>query len=536
MIVCESLNYSGKKSKMKKNLVALLLLLCLSGAKAQIYTSHNLFNENLFLYNPAYAGSVPNMTGFIDYKHHLTAISDAPRTAVAGIHSPVFSRMGAGLLLKTERYGLLQSFQARADYAYRTNITKNHKIAFGINGGIMQRNLDTDAVQVIDDTDPTLSGDYFRKNIFFFGGGLDYRYKDYRFSASLPVLYRTGTTLFYNTLFHTDYTFTFGEEQAIGFQPGLTAFFSETELRGLQAHLKFLYKKNFWFRTTAKAGKSLVFAVGFAYGRTEINYAYETNNRLLSYIGGATHEIGLSYGLVNTKAPKPMPLDTALLPEEDELYSHRLKRLVETNAYGQYAKAGNYAFYNETLSLTDSAYSIPDEISEYPDIVELPKEQIIIPENIELEDTAAIVENTDNQQDTTAVLTDKNQPDSKQGNETELTKEEYEILERGVHFKHASAMLTKASREYLDQVAELMKKHPDLRVGIEGHTCDLGTKQINMQYSERRANAVWFYLKEKGINTDRISAKGFGDNKPLVPNTSEANRKKNRRVEFKIVK
>ena len=57
-----------------------------------------------------------------------------------------------------------------------------------------------------------------------------------------------------------------------------------------------------------------------------------------------------------------------------------------------------------------------------------------------------------------------------------------------------------------------------------------------MKLSQSRADSVKKYLVSKGISADLITAKGFGETKPLVPNDSDANREKNRRVEFKITK
>jgi outer membrane protein OmpA-like peptidoglycan-associated protein len=71
---------------------------------------------------------------------------------------------------------------------------------------------------------------------------------------------------------------------------------------------------------------------------------------------------------------------------------------------------------------------------------------------------------------------------------------------------------------------------------IQGHTDEKGSDDFNMKLSQSRADAVKNYLVSKGIVADTITAKGFGESKPIVPNDTDANREKNRRVEFKITK
>jgi OOP family OmpA-OmpF porin len=85
----------------------------------------------------------------------------------------------------------------------------------------------------------------------------------------------------------------------------------------------------------------------------------------------------------------------------------------------------------------------------------------------------------------------------------------------------------------LDDVVRVMQENPDLRVEIQGHTCNIGTEKYNQGLSERRAKSVLKYLKDHGIQAERLSWKGFGESQPAFPNTSRENRVKNRRVELK---
>jgi OOP family OmpA-OmpF porin len=77
--------------------------------------------------------------------------------------------------------------------------------------------------------------------------------------------------------------------------------------------------------------------------------------------------------------------------------------------------------------------------------------------------------------------------------------------------------------------------NPDVRVRVEGHTDSTGDAKYNLGLSYRRAESVKNYLVSKGIDANRLSVVGFGEDKPLVSNKTRAGRAVNRRVEFKVL-
>lgn len=105
-----------------------------------------------------------------------------------------------------------------------------------------------------------------------------------------------------------------------------------------------------------------------------------------------------------------------------------------------------------------------------------------------------------------------------------------------VAFELNKAVLKPEAKAALEFIADVMLKHPDLKLMVFGHTCDLGSDQYNLWLSQKRAEAVKDYLVELGVMGEFVRAKGFGEAKPLEPNDSEEARSLNRRVEFVIVK
>lgn len=104
----------------------------------------------------------------------------------------------------------------------------------------------------------------------------------------------------------------------------------------------------------------------------------------------------------------------------------------------------------------------------------------------------------------------------------------------GLLFQINSAALSEAAKTNLEKVAGVFVKYPETNLLIEGHTDDTGPDDFNMELSKKRAYAVSDYLTSKGVSTSRMNVKWYGETQPKVPNTSEANRAQNRRVEVAI--
>ena len=103
-----------------------------------------------------------------------------------------------------------------------------------------------------------------------------------------------------------------------------------------------------------------------------------------------------------------------------------------------------------------------------------------------------------------------------------------------VLFGFDRADLSNSAEKNLDDLANVLKKYPDTNIEIQGHTDDKGSNAYNMRLSERRAASVATYLRAKGIASNRINTKGFGETAPKYGNDSEASRAENRRVDFLI--
>lgn len=104
-----------------------------------------------------------------------------------------------------------------------------------------------------------------------------------------------------------------------------------------------------------------------------------------------------------------------------------------------------------------------------------------------------------------------------------------------IYFAFNDSTLLDSSFTELNQLVTYMEQHPGLKIEVGGHTDDTGTDAYNQTLSEARARAVVNYLQQKGIATNRLTYKGYGRTQPLINDTTDTARAKNRRVEFVIL-
>lgn len=109
-------------------------------------------------------------------------------------------------------------------------------------------------------------------------------------------------------------------------------------------------------------------------------------------------------------------------------------------------------------------------------------------------------------------------------------KRELKFAIRNIQFAVNSDALTAVGAVEINKIAAILKEHPEINIHLEGHTDSDGDDNYNKALSIRRAQTVMFYLVSKGIKASRITFEGFGETRPLAPNTTVYNKSLNRRV------
>jgi OOP family OmpA-OmpF porin len=106
------------------------------------------------------------------------------------------------------------------------------------------------------------------------------------------------------------------------------------------------------------------------------------------------------------------------------------------------------------------------------------------------------------------------------------------IVTHGINFDIDKATIKPESMGTLNMIVQVLKDNPDLKFEVDGHTDNTGNAPHNLQLSQQRADAVKMQLVTMGVDGSRLTAKGFGDTKPIADNTSPEGKANNRRVEF----
>lgn len=109
------------------------------------------------------------------------------------------------------------------------------------------------------------------------------------------------------------------------------------------------------------------------------------------------------------------------------------------------------------------------------------------------------------------------------------------VVLNNLFFDTGKYSLEKKSKTELDKLIAFMQQNPQVKIEISGHTDDVGSDQANQVLSERRAKSVVDYLASNSVSRDRIRYKGYGESKPVQPNSSEENRQLNRRIEMWVL-
>jgi OOP family OmpA-OmpF porin len=102
----------------------------------------------------------------------------------------------------------------------------------------------------------------------------------------------------------------------------------------------------------------------------------------------------------------------------------------------------------------------------------------------------------------------------------------------GIHFETGKASIVPDSESVLGEIVKMLQQNPDVKLSVEGHTDNVGAAAGNQTLSEKRAQAVVSWLTTHGVQAARLSAKGWGQSKPVADNTTDDGRAKNRRVEL----
>ncbi len=195
----------------------------------------------------------------------------------------------------------------------------------------------------------------------------------------------------------------------------------------------------------------------------------------------------------------------------------------------QYQLSLGYRFGSKQDVASAPERSVPPTIVEAPAVIEPPE---VIEKPIPVPEPVVVVMPPDHDQD--GVITAQDQcPDTPPGMMVNTVGcSPFDLALSGITFETNSAKLTSSSTAILDRIASDLLPFPDLKIEVQAHTDDRGSAQYNLRLSQLRAESVRIYLIKKGILSDNLIARGYGETLPKYDNETATGRAKNRRVEL----
>ena len=572
-----------------KLLTILFLLTFSASINAQELTNYNLYQQNNYLFNPAITGNDGCITAFANSRFQWVGIDGAPATNSFGIQGFLTRSMGMGIFIANDKHSNFNNLNAKLSYSYRIIFGKDHFLSFGAAAGIFNNSVNFDDVINYDPTDPLMQTDYYNSTQFSANFGLFYSFKQLELQLALPQLFHEKQANFF-TLGSIAYDVLYNNPQW-DLKPMVMVQKPTIGSLQAEANMVAMWKKTIWTSIGYRTDKTLIAGVGFNYKNLGIGYATQFGFSPINNFSRGTHEIQLVVKFGNKLCEKQSNRTVITgrvssiadnSPVKTQVIVYKDKRKVGK------AKTDTSGFYRLELK-PDNSYEIgveDENYQEYKEFLSLNATQTEKTVNIKLLPGSAVVKGkildskTNSKIDATieiykydSILVDR--IDAKGDYKIKLKPNEsytfvavsdgyfsqkfkinitltknlhvirdiileenvigkiYEI--RNITFKTGTSKLTKESYTILDSLVDILLANPELKIELGGHTDNMGSASYNLILSKERAQICADYIISKGVEPDKIEVVGYGEAKPLVPNDTEINRDKNRRVEYKII-
>ncbi len=464
---------------MKKilNHILVVSFLCIaSNATGQQTRLSNLYTQNKYSFNPAYAGFGGCTEVYFSHMNQWTKLEGAPLTNYLSANTRIGKSLGLGANVLLDQIGMYQNMSASGSIAYGFNFAKFHTIRFGLSAGYFQTRLDPTGAIAFDNADVIVNGGIQSSSALSTDAGILYKFKRFQISFASQQLFETRSNFNYSQL------------DGYGLKRHFTGFTSYEFLLNKRLSLtpSILYKSisnNHQLDFNADLNYNDFISGGLGYrmdvgliGRIGVNirklffigYAYVVPMQNIASYSGGSHEIAL--GL-------------------------------------KFCKKKKEEFPNDHLTDVEPISRSVDTVT----IVEHTVDTLIV----ERVDTVFIERPT--------------------ASDVEV-KEALVMASEHLEFENDKSIILKKSYGDLEALTNLLLIREELNISLSGHTDNNGTEAYNMRLSENRVKAVKKFLMANGVDGNRIKTSHFGESKPISDNKTEEGRSKNRRVEMEVGK
>ncbi len=460
-----------------KKIFYIISILIVGKTIAQQNSLFNTYSLDPLQLNVAYAGSSCTEAN-IHYRTQWIGMQDAPKLLQLNAHTALGKSNALALRVNSQTQGLLNTLGATIGYAYRIKVSETAKVHLGLGIGWTQAALLAQKAVVIDGSDATLNNS-IRQTVNNFDSefGAMFVGSKLKFGVAALHLYNTNANFAGNS--------------------------SYKSLPQLNSQLSYVFNKDKkveiepWLlsRNTIKGDNVIEGILNFNFVKTiTVGAGYRANYGFLALLGAKIGAIKLGYSFDYSVGKNATNLGT----------SHQVMLGFNTCKNAKKVKP-----VEEPVVVTIPTPSVLPTVEEVKE--EPKKEEVVVNEEPKVE---PVKEKTSEE-----VITEMNQ------------------IADEVVFKLNKSQLNDEGLKKLDNIAEVMKKDPTLKINIIGHTCNKGGKEVNEILSVRRATYVRAELVKRGVNPDNINRSiGVGAENELYDNSDSEKQSKNRTVRFESSK
>ncbi len=492
---------------MKKVLIFIaFVVLGLTQGFAQQVPLYSHYYYNQFLYNPALAGSESFGQVYLINRNQWGNIPGAPKTQALTVDGPLRSQnAGIGLGVYRDVAGQFNITGGSAAYRYTLNLgTSGQKLSFGLALGVLNNRIDLNDLRVRNPLDPAIVNAYQGATGFDANFGVNYEIADFNVGLSVPQI--IGNSLAYDAIRNpvTDSVVRYGlarqfivnagyrwdikGDQSWFYEPSFMVRVNPNSKPQFDLVGMLNYKDKYWGGVMYRSEYAATVAAGLRLAQQFVaGYAYDISvHNVRKYTQGA-HEVMIGYQWGGS-------------PMDDPELKKKFKQIDEKLDGDQ----------KQIDSLADETKKNKDDIEKNTDDIEDNDDELD-----EIRDKIKTFEQF--MQD---------YKDGKLGSGGQLGKV---YTFNNVYFATNKWNIRTDARGELDNLVDVLKKNPNVKIEVAGHADQRGSESYNDWLSNKRAVAVRDYLINKGVNASQLEVKGYGEDNSF-PTLQE-----NRRVEFKII-
>ncbi|MBL4710795.1 MAG: PorP/SprF family type IX secretion system membrane protein [Flavobacteriales bacterium] len=496
-----------------RNLIAFIFFLVgINNVFSQQNPISNFYQFNEYLLNPAEAGSQNKLEGTLSHRLQWRGIQGTPETSFLGIHTALNKNMGIGGKLSIDKSDILQQFSGAISYSYHIELGETKRIHFGVSAMGMQNNIRFGDIKVTDQSDELINNSGVEAFSFDAEAGITLEVNQLRIGFSSAHLFESGVNFDLPTSkgtfdrarsFNSYLSYSLDLNPDWKIEPMIMSRNQRVKSFQLEFNALFSWQEKLFLGAGYRDQAGFITKAGFQItDHLLIAYAYEFSNTGIASYSNGSHEFMLGYRLKHSKKKEREIKEEFLSPtvsEEKQEQIEEKKQKEDTTEEFQ-AQEG---FEETTVAIEELLDTSKNETA-------LVKETLIEEPTIQ----AKAIDEASHEPNQTVGLP---------------------IFDEIIYFKFQKAELSDEGKKYLQNIVKKLNESSNIKLTIIGHTCDLGDNSINQIVSLARANAVKDYLISRSIKEERLIVIAMLDKEPAVPNDTFNHRKKNRRVEFKLI-